>query len=59
MIQWAFILFIATLVTVPFAFGDVRPDVTSVAQGLFALLLVLFVGTGAETARRAWRRKQP
>ena len=55
MIQWAFILFIATLISTPFALGNVRPDVAGVAQGLFALLLVLFLATAGEALRR-WRR---
>lgn len=52
MIQWVFVLFIATLISTPFAFGNVRPDVAGVAQGLFALLLVLFLATSGEEGRR-------
>ena len=57
MIQWAFTFFIATLITVPFAFGEVRPAVETVAQGLFVLFLALFLGA-AVLAFRNRRRSQ-
>jgi uncharacterized membrane protein YtjA (UPF0391 family) len=57
MIQWAFTFFIATLITVPFAFGAMRPGVETVAQGLFALFLALFLGAAVLGFRRQ-RRSQ-
>jgi uncharacterized membrane protein YtjA (UPF0391 family) len=55
MIQWAFTLFIATLVATPFAFGDVRPEVATIAQLFFALFFALFALTAGVVLHR-WRR---
>ena len=57
MLQWAFTFFVATLITVPFAFGAMRPGVETVAQGLFALFLALFLGA-AVLAFRNRRRSE-
>jgi len=55
MIQWAFTFFIATLITIPFAFGNMRPDVEAFGQGFFALFLALFLGSAVQVFRH--RRK--
>ncbi|MFP4125319.1 MAG: DUF1328 domain-containing protein [Alphaproteobacteria bacterium] len=55
MIQWAFTFFIATLITIPFAFGGMRPHVEAVGQGFFVLFLVLFLGSAVQAFRH--RRK--
>lgn len=57
MIQWAFLLFVLTLVSAPFAFGDVRPHVATVAQGLFALFALLFIAA-ASAAVQHWRDRR-
>lgn len=57
MIQWAFLLFVLTLVSAPFAFGEVRPDVATVGRTFFAILGLLFVAT-ASAALQQWRDRR-
>ena len=56
MFRWAFTFLIAGVIVAPFALGNVRPDVESVAQGVLAICAVLFIITGAIAYDRRRRR---
>jgi len=56
MFRWAFTFLIAGGIVAPFAFGNVRPDVAGVAQGVVAICAALFIITGAIAYDRRRRR---
>jgi uncharacterized membrane protein YtjA (UPF0391 family) len=44
MLRWAFIFLIIAIVAGIFGFGDVAHAATTIAQWLFGIFLVLFIG---------------
>ena len=44
MLRWAFIFLIIALVAAIFGFGDIAHAATTIAQWLFGIFLVLFIG---------------
>jgi uncharacterized membrane protein YtjA (UPF0391 family) len=44
MLRWAFIFLIIAIVAAIFGFGDIAHAATTIAQWLFGIFLVLFIG---------------